>query len=335
MSTAEYAAWIAAAFAVSASWGATIVINKRTLHFVDPIALNALLRGPALLMLVIVVVLLTLTGAWDLGFDLTWTAAGYISLDALATWLIAFNTYYLALRLGRIGVVVPIMATDTLFTAVFALLLLGVSMGPLLIAGLVVATAGIVILARETGSEPTTSPDTPVGQPSDVSASLAAEGAPPAVAGGRLGTGVTVVVLSLVTAAAWGFGPVMIERAVDSMDGPTSSMMIVGHGIGLVLMLPVAFARRRIFVRPVDRAARRLVTILILVTAALEVFFAVFYFLLIDAIGSVLTVLIVATSPVFGIVGGVLFLKESFGRWVAVGAGVTLIGVLLATLDGI
>jgi len=334
MSTAEYTLWIVAAFAVAASWGATVVINKRTLHYVDPIALNALLRGPALVILVTVTVALTLSGAWDLGFDLTWTAAGYIALDAVATWLIAFNTYFLALRLGRIGVVVPIMATDTLFTAIFALILLGTSMGTLLIAGLVVATAGVAILARETGAEPAASPDTPVGRPADVSAGLMAETGTRSLAGGRLGAGVIVVLLSLVTAAAWGFGPVMIELAVDSMGGPTSSMMIYGHGLGLVLMLPVAFTRRKVFVRPVDHAARRLVTILILVTAALEVFFAVFFFLLIDAIGSVLTVLIVATSPVFGIIGGVLFLKERCGRWVVFGAAVTLIGVLLATLDG-
>ena len=47
-------------------------------------------------------------------------AAGYIALSAFATWLLAFNFYYYALRGGRVAVVAPITSIDPLWTAVFA-----------------------------------------------------------------------------------------------------------------------------------------------------------------------------------------------------------------------
>ena len=57
------------------------------------------------------------------------------------------------------------------------------------------------------------------------------------------------------------------------------------------------------------------------------------YYVLIAQIGPVLTTLIIATAPVFAIAGGVLFLHERLGRRLALGAGVTLAGVLVATLQ--
>jgi drug/metabolite transporter (DMT)-like permease len=66
----------------------------------------------------------------------------------------------------------------------------------------------------------------------------------------------------------------------------------------------------------------------------LEAFFAVAYYLLIDEIGSVLTVLIMASSPVFAILGGMRFLGERYNARLAVGAAVTLVGVAIATLQG-
>ncbi len=44
--------------------------------------------------------------------------------------------------------------------------------------------------------------------------------------------------------------------------------------------------------------------------------FAVLFYVLIDQIGPVLTTLIVGTSPIFAILGGMIFLRERVGvRW--------------------
>ena len=71
---------------------------------------------------------------------------------------------------------------------------------------------------------------------------------------------------------------------------------------------------------------------MLLVTAgALEAVFAVLYYLIIEAIGAVLTLLITATSPVFAIIGGAIFLKEPVGKRLAIAAAVTIGGVVIAT----
>lgn len=319
-----YAVWICLAFAVAACWGLTVVINKRTLSLVDPIALNVILRAPTLAIMLIVVVPLTALHGWDLGFAMTWEAAGYIALSATVTWLVAFNTYYLALRLGSVGVVTPIMATDPVFTALFAVLILGAALTNMVLAGLVVATAGVALLSRQSEEEPVVGPDAQV-----VTADAA---------GGQHGAHdalrerLMVVALAVVTAAGWGLGPVLIERAQRALGGNSASMMLMSQAIGLVLVLPIVLARRRVLLRPLREGERRLLISLVLASAALEAVFAIAYYFLIDNIGAVLTVLIIATSPVFSILGGVLLLKEQYGRGLAVGASLTLAGVAMAIL---
>lgn len=328
-----FAAWVCLAFLVAACWGLTVVVNKRTLSFVDPIALNLILRGPTLVIMLLVVVPLTALHGWDLGFAMTWEAAGYIALSATVTWLIAFNAYYLALRLGAVGVVSPIMATDPVFTALFALVVLGASLTSLLLAGLVVATAGVALLSREGAEEPAIGPDAQVVTPDAGSVSPAALGV--ALDPRRaLGERPTVIALAIVTAAGWGLAPVLIEQAQRALGGNSATMMLMSQAIGLILVLPIVVARRRVLLRPLRRGERRLLILLVLASAALESVFAIAYYFLIDNIGAVLTVLIIATSPVFSILGGILLLKESYNRRLAVGASLTLAGVAMAILGG-
>jgi drug/metabolite transporter (DMT)-like permease len=325
-----FAVWVGLAFLVAACWGLTVVVNKRTLSLVDPIALNVILRGPTLTIMLIFVVPLTAFHGWDLGFAMTWEAAGYIALSAAVTWLIAFNAYYLALPLGSVGVVSPIMATDPVFTALFAVLILGASLGSMVLAGLVIATAGVALLSREGEEEPAVGPDAQVATPEPSSAPTLRSG--PAPSPGALHERMTVIALAIVTAAGWGLGPVLIEQAQRALGGNSATMMLMSQAIGLVLVLPIVVARRRVLLRPLQAGERRLLVSLILASAALEAVFAIAYYFLIDNIGAVLTVLIIATSPVFSILGGVLLLKEKYNRWLAIGALLTLAGVVIAIL---
>ena len=154
---------------------------------------------------------------------MTWEAAGYIALSATVTWLIAFNTYYLALRLSSVGVVTPIMATDPVFTALFAVLILGASLTSLVLAGLMVATAGVALLSREGGEEPAVGPDAQVPTPGPASGpiTLAAPARGSPGAHGTIRERLMVVALAIVTAAGWGLGPVFIEKAQRALAGNT------------------------------------------------------------------------------------------------------------------
>lgn len=342
MSGVSFWIWVVLAFGAAAAWGLTVVVNKRTLQYVDPFALNLVVRVPTILLIAVVTVVLTLTGAWDLGFGVTWRSFGYITLSAVVTWLIAFNAYYLVLRLGALGVVTPIMATDPLFTAVFAVMLLRSHVGAFVIIGLLISTAGVVLISRWMEARP----EAPrLAAPLEPLAEAGAWGPPPtatpsvagAPAAGKSAARLRfdVIALALTAAAGWGLGPVLIELATRSLGAASASMMLQSQIMGLLMLVPIVWRRRRVTVRRLTEREWRLVVRLVLATSVFETFFAVSYYLLIDQIGSVLTVLIIASSPVFAILGGMRFLGERYSWKLAIGACVTLSGVAIATLQGV
>jgi drug/metabolite transporter (DMT)-like permease len=90
--------------------------------------------------------------------------------------------------------------------------------------------------------------------------------------------------------------------------------------------------RSPIMSRRLAPGERRPVVLLLVAAGVLEAIFAVGFYLVIDGIGAVLTTLIVASSPVFSLAGGALFLRERIGWKLGLSAAVTIAGVLLATL---
>jgi drug/metabolite transporter (DMT)-like permease len=340
MSDVSFWVWVLLAFGAAAAWGLTVVVNKRTLRYVDPFALNLIMRVPTIALIAVVATVLTATGAWDLGFGMTSGSFAWITASAVVTWLLAFNAYYLVLRLGALGVVTPIMATDPLFTAVFAVILLNAAPGALVIAGLVVSTAGVVLISRwmepradESSAAVTLEPLADAGQagPPPLAPALVDQVAPQKSAA-RLRF--DVIALALVAAAGWGLGPVFIELATESLGAASATMMLQSQTMGLLMLLPIVWRRHRVVVRRLTRPEWRLVVRLVLIASVLEAYFAVAYYLLIDEIGSVLTVLIIASSPVFAILGGMRLLGERYSWKLAIGAAVTLAGVAIATLQG-
>jgi drug/metabolite transporter (DMT)-like permease len=310
-------------FFLAADWALVIVLNKRMLAFVHPVPLNLLLRVATLVGLVCMTVPLTAFDWWDLDFGLTAEAAGYIAISAVVTWVVAFNAYYYALRAGRASVVAPITATDPIWAALFAPIFLGSSLDPLVLLGLLVATSGIVLIARWMSAQP--------GELLEAAAvpvvAVAEEGAG-ASGGGALG----VVALSTIAAAGWGLGPVAIELAENANGGASASMMVGSQMLGAVLLGGILLVRRSpLLVRPLA-AERRRFLMLLLASGVLEAIFAVLYYLIIEALGAVLTLLITATSPVFAILGGAILLREPVGRRLWIAAAVTMGGVMIATL---
>ena len=273
------------------------------------------MRVPSVLFMALAIGILTAFHLWSLDFSMTWTAAGYIAISSVVTWLIAFNTYFLALRLGSVGVVAPVTSTDPVFTAVFSVAILGSALNGWIVGGLLVATAGVMLISRWM--------EVPADPHGEVLTAPAGRHA-------RRGPQLEVVLLSVTTAAGWGLAPVIIQLAERSVGGPSATMMLQSQVLGLALVAPLARRRGAFFTRRLTPDERRLAVWLVVASGALEATFSVFYYLLIDHLGAVLTTIIVASSPIFSIVGGMVLLRERLGLRLALGAAVTLAGVFLA-----
>ncbi|HSL96525.1 MAG TPA: DMT family transporter, partial [Thermoleophilia bacterium] len=152
--SSTYVVWTLAAFVMTALWAVVIIVNKRTLEYISPLALNFFLRGVSAIGLVALTVPLTVFGLWPNGFGTDWAAAGYIAVSSVVTWLIAFSTYYYALRVGRVSVVAPIASTDPVWTALFAFAILGAAIGAPTLLGLLVVMTGVVLISRWMEDEP-------------------------------------------------------------------------------------------------------------------------------------------------------------------------------------
>ena len=113
-------------------------------------------------------------------------------------------------------------------------------------------------------------------------------------------------------------------------------MMLLSQALGALMLGGVLLLRRTpLAARPLTPETRRRAIRLIVLAGLLEASVSVLFYLCIVAIGPVLTMLIMATTPVFSIVLGVVFLRERPGLRLTLAAAVTVAGVLIATLDGL
>ena len=303
-----------------------MIISKRALAFVDPTAMNFFMRLIAVIVLTLVGVPFSLLNVWSLGLGINAAALGYMALMALVVYAISLQAYYFALRVGRVAVVAPITSTDPLWTAIFAVVLLGAMLSSMTLAGLGITTIGIILIARYMESDLE-----PLG---DVLPPLVGDQSGLPEAGGV--RGLEVVMLSLLTAACWGLSPVVVELGIAANGALTTTMLLVSQVFGVLFLGPLLIVRRRpIFTVELTRAQRRRGAALVLGVGVFEAIYEVLLFLLIDHIGSLLMVLILATAPIWSIVGAMVFLKERPARKLLYAAGVVLAGVLLATVDSL
>jgi transporter family protein len=330
--TAARVIWLIVALLDAAMWAAFVILSKRALRFVEPVAFNLIIRVLALVILAAIGLPLALTHAWSLDLGLTWAALGYMALSATIVWLVAFNAYFFALRIGEVSVVSPITSTDPVFTAVFSFLLLGTALGAPIIAGLLITVTGVILIARWYTR------DDDADEPAGAEAVLPAV---PRLAPGEgrwaglqaRWRGLEVVGLSLITAATWGFCPILIQAAVESVGHASLSLLMLSQGIGAVVLAPLVLARRRpLFTRRPEPRERRTLILACVVCGVIEAVFSIAFYLLIEQVGAVLTQIAVAMAPVFTLTAGVLLLRERPG-WKVIGAAVlTIAGVILASV---
>ena len=113
-------------------------------------------------------------------------------------------------------------------------------------------------------------------------------------------------------------------------------MMIESQALGRILLGALLLARRTpLTTRRLERPRRRRAVLLLVAAGALEAAVSVLFYLSIANIGPLLTMLIMATTPVFSIVFGFVLLHERPRPRLTFAAVVTVVGVLLATLDGL
>jgi drug/metabolite transporter (DMT)-like permease len=317
--------WVGGGFVLAASWGVVTVVNKRLLEDVHPVPLNFLVRGVAIGGLIVITMSLTVLHVWPYGFGINAAAFGYIAVSACVTWLVAFSAYYYALRAGSVGVVAPLTSTAPLWTAVFSLLLIGVALQAATLVGMAVTILGVVLISRwlEGGAGAMAGPAD--GALTPLPADLARPAAAPSGA-------LLVVSLALLAAAGWGLGPVLVQLAEGAYGGPSAFMMLESQLIGMLsLGAFIAWRRAPLFTRRLTTRARRRMIWLLLASGALEAVYSVLFYLVIDHIGAVLTMLLSSTSPVFAIAAGMLLLKERLSARLALAVAITMTGVLIAT----
>jgi drug/metabolite transporter (DMT)-like permease len=342
---------------MTALWALVVVVNKKILESVTPIAVNFFIRLAAIVGLLAITVPLTVFDLWSNGFGINAEAAGWIALASVSTWLIAFNAYYFALRGERVAVIAPITSTDPVWTAFFAWVIVGATFGAATLAGMAVTMAGVVLISRwmDEGAEapgadlagagtlaaaahgdvlPAPSADYPARGSSAAEGSARARPAAPFA--NTTATKARLIGLALLTAAGWGLGPVLIDMAADAYGYATATMMLLSQVLGALMLGGLLLLRRTpLTARPLTPAARRAAFWLIVLAGFLEASVSVLFYLTIVALGPVLAMLIMATTPVFSIVFGVVFLRERPGLRLTLAAVVTVTGVLIATLDGL
>ena len=270
----------------------------------------------------------------------------------MATWLIAFNAYYYALRGERVAVVAPICSTDPIWTALFAWLIVGTAFGGATLAGMAVAMAGVVLISRwmDAGGDGAEAELAGAGVLAGAAHGDVLPGAftRPATGGGAAAgqraaadsapaaTKARLIGLAVIAAAGWGLGPVFIDQAATAFGRATAGMMLLSQVLGAIMLGGVLLLRRTpLTAHPLTPVEHRRAIWLIVLAGLLEASVSVLFYLSIVVLGPVLTMLIMATTPVFSIVFGVIFLRERPGLLLSLAAGITVAGVLIAVLDGL
>ena len=348
VATSTYAIWIAAAFGMTALWALVVVVDKKILESVTPLAVNFFVRLAAIAGLVLITVPLTVFDLWSNGFGLNAEAAGWIALSAVATWLVAFNAYYYALRGERVAVVAPICSTDPIWTALFAWLIIGTAFGGATLAGMAVAMAGVVLISRwmDGGGEAEARRRRRDALARGARRRCCRAEAPRGRAAGRRnrsgpvrrdGDQGAAHRARPARRAGWGLGPVLHRPGRDRLRPRDGRHDAAQPGAGRAHAgRRAAAAPHAAHCAPADAGgAPPAPSGSSCSPGLLEASVSVLFYLSIVAIGPVLTMLIMATTPVFSIVLGVVFLRERPGPRLTLAAAITVAGVLIATLDGL
>ncbi len=323
-----YAGWVFVGVLVAVSSGALTWFEKPLLTYFRPVQLNVLVRITTAAALAAITVPLSAFNVWSLGFSTPWSASAWIALAAFLEWTVALTAFYYALRLSSISIVTPIIAGAPLFTALLGWLFLGETLSSLTIIGMLTTVVGVVVLSHWMPVD-----TEPAAVPSAGAPVAAGQGAP------RMGspqrTKLLIIVPALVATVAWGSYAVLLEAAERAAGGPTTTMMLESQILGAVFLLPLLLTRRsRRPTRTPDAADKPRVVAFIGAVTVLEAIWGVLFYFMVENLGPVVSGVMMATTPVFAVMGGVLIWKERLDPLSWLGAALAITGVLVASLGG-
>jgi len=337
-----YAGWVMLGIVVSVAGGGLVWFEKPLLTYFHPLNLNLLVRLVTFGMILVTAVPLSVFGAWSIAVGTPVAAVAWVAAAAFFQWTVALSSFYYALRISTISVVMPIVAASPLFTAVLAAAFLGERLGAATIVGLAVTVCGVALLTRYMPAEEAEMPASQVGETLVVASqspdessrqSATSPNRPPARLPRR--SQLLVLVPALVATISWGAYPIFVEAAERAAGGPTVGMMLESQLLGAFFLVPFLTARRRLSRgwRPPPGSGRRVVWFIVAM-GVLELTWGVFFFLLVEELGPVLTGILLTMAPVFAVLGGVVLFKERLSVLAWIGAALALVGVFVASVGG-
>lgn len=136
--------WFYATAFSALSWGVISVIAKQLMDHDSSHAYTTLYTLTALVFYTPVFLYFT----YSQGFTSTYTAVGALLFSVLGN-ILAFVAYNTAIKKGELSRIIPFTRLTPIFTAFFAAAILGEVITPMLGAGVVLATAGSIIVMKE------------------------------------------------------------------------------------------------------------------------------------------------------------------------------------------
>jgi len=288
----------------SALFGLSNIVYKSVSDEIRPLVINALKMWITLPVMLVIVLL-----PWRAtSFMLPPTATLPLILSIIIGAVVG-DLLYLTSQ-SRIGVsrAFPIAMSYPLFTYLFAFFLLGESVGPVRLLGVVLTIGGVSVIAQQ-------------------QATPKAEGSSPSGSAKAKHFDVIGVVFALTAAISWAIGAIILQLALVGVEPADGNLVRVAAGSATLLPL-FAIARARGMPMPTKKAAKR---------TLLAGFFgmgigSLLYVTAVKYTGAALSSVLAATAPLFALPASFAILKESITRAIIAGTIATVVGVWLVVL---
>jgi drug/metabolite transporter (DMT)-like permease len=288
----------------SALFGLSNIVYKSVSNEIRPLVINALKMWITLPVMLVIVLL-----PWRAtNFMLPPTAILPLILSIIIGAVVG-DLLYLTSQ-SRIGVsrAFPIAMSYPLFTYLFAFFLLGESVGPLRLLGVVLTIGGVSIITQQR-------------------ATPKAEGSSPSGTPKARRFDVIGVAFALTAAISWAIGAIILQLALVGVEPADGNLVRVAAGSATLVPLFV-IARARGMPMPTRKATKR---------TLLAGFFgmgigSLLYVAAVKYTGAALSSVLAATAPLFALPASFAILKERITRTIIAGTIATVVGVWLVVL---
>lgn len=262
-------------------------------------------------------------------FDLSWTALGLLAGSGIVHFLIGRYCNYRCIDAIGANRSQPIQMTNTLYSVIVAVILLGEELNAYMIAGIGLTLVGPLVMVERRRESPAVAAALARAEsrPGSARGAAASEGKPNAATAPRYAEG---YFFGLLSALAYGTSPIMIRYALED-----TGLGIAGGLVAYVAASAVLIASLAIPGRINDLRGFNMGVIPLFLASGVAVFFAQLFRYLALAIAPVSLVTPLARlGIVFTPTLGFIFNRslESFSPRVLTGIGLSTLGVVLLAI---